>query len=109
MQDHEKTGDRASHIEEHLHDVGPDDGGHAALKCVEERQAHNDGDRGDLARAQDNGNDDRNRKNANALGQRAEQQESTRRELADSLAEAPAHQFVRGVHLSAEILRQEQY
>ena len=28
-----------SDVEEHLYDVGPDDGGHAALKGIEEREA----------------------------------------------------------------------
>ena len=39
LEDDEEAEYGAGDVEEHLDDVGPDDGSHAALECVEEREA----------------------------------------------------------------------
>src|ERR1035438_8736806 len=100
--------DGADHIEGHLHDVGPDDGGHAALEGVEEGEDHNHHNGSDLAGAQHDGDDDGDGEHADAFCESAGDQKDGGRELADAFAEAAAHQLVGGEHFAAEILRKEQ-
>ena len=98
-----------SHVEAHLHDVGPDHRRHAAFEGVEKRQADDQDDGGDLAGAEHDGDHQRDGEDPHTFGERARHQEDGGRQLADALAEAPPHQFVGGEHLAAEIMRQQQY
>src|ERR1017187_4463918 len=100
--------DGADHVEGHLHDVGADDGGHAALEGVEKGEDHDHHNGSDLAGAEHDGDDDGDGEDADAFGEGAGDQEDGGGELANAFAEAAAYELVGGEHFAAEILGKEQ-
>src|ERR1035438_9478208 len=107
-EDDEKAENCSDYIERHLHDVGPDDRGHAAFEGIEEGENHDHHNRSDLAGAEHDGDDDGDGEDADAFGESAGDQENGGGELADAFAEAAAHELVGSEHFAAEILGKEQ-
>ncbi len=105
----DEAGDGAGHVERHLHDVGPDDGRHAAFKSVKKREQHDEDDGRDFAGAQDDGDHQRDGEDAYAFGEGTGHQEDGSGEFADAFTETAAHQFVGGEHFAAEVLRKEEH
>ena len=62
-------------IDHGLNHVGPDDRGQATFECVDQRQCRDDRNRSYLAGPQRNGNDNRHRIHAHALGCSTREQE----------------------------------
>src|SRR5689334_11046989 len=105
LQHEEKTDQRAAHIEDHLHNISPDDRRHSAFEGIKQGQANDQRNGGNFASAQNNGNHDRHGKYANALRQSSQYQKSSRRKFSYMLSKAPLHQLIGGIHLAAKILR----
>src|ERR1035441_3148892 len=108
VQNHKKANHGAGYVQGHLHDLGPNDRGHPALEGVEKRQDGNQRDGSDFVGAEHDGDDNGDREDPHAFGQRARDQEYRGGEFADSLAETAAHQFVRSEHLTAEVVWYQQ-
>jgi len=108
LQNHIEAHHRPENVQEHLHHVGPDDGRHAAFKRVKKRQADDQDDRSHLPGAQDDRDDDGDRKHPDSLRQAAHHQKGARGEPPQPDPEAPLHQLVGGERLAAEIVGQKQ-
>ena len=106
-QDHEEAEDSPGHVEEHLDDVGPDDGGHAAFEGVEKRQADDQQNGDNVVRTEDNGDHYGDGKDSNPFRHGAQNQKAACAEFANTLAEAALHQFVGGEHFATEVVRKK--
>ena len=74
MKDGEQPHQRSAHVDHGLHDVGPDHGGQAAFKGIDQGQYGDDGDRRNLPSAQRDGHHDGNGIYAHAFGRGARDQ-----------------------------------
>ena len=105
----EEHDQRAADVHEHLHDVGPDDGRHAAAHRVDDHR-HAERDHGDRDRdLGDHRDDQRGREQPDAVGERSGDHEDDRGDVLDLGTEPPQQQFVRREQLAAEVRRQEQH
>ena len=107
MQDEKEADERTTGVQDHLQDVGPNDGGHTAFESVEECEGNDGGDGGKFPRSEHDGDDNRYGKNANAFSQGSQHEEGGSGELPDFLAEASLHQLVGCVHFTAEVVWKE--
>ena len=99
---------RARDVDEQLHDVGPDHRRDAAAHRVDDhRRAEND-DRPVHRRAGHHRDDERRRIEADAVGQRARDQEDRRAQVLHAGTEAALQQLVRRQQFAAEIRGNEQ-
>ncbi len=108
MEDDEEAEESARDVEKHLHDIGPDNGGHAAMEGVEEGEGDDDGNGSNFAGTEHDGDDERDGEDANTFGEGAKNQKRSGCEAADARTEAALHEFVGGKHLAPEILGQEE-
>ncbi len=86
----EEADQRAAHVEDHLHDIGPDHGSHATFEGVEQREADDQRDRDQFAGLQNDRDDDGDSKHANAFGERAKNQEGAGSEFSDCAVRSAA-------------------
>ena len=99
-----EDGDEGSgDVDEHLDDVGPDDGGHAAFEGVDQRKRGDDGDGEDIARTDGDGDDDGDGEDANAFGGGPGDEEEERGGLVEGGAEAAVDELVGGEELALEV------
>ncbi len=104
----EQRDDGAADVDRHLHDVGPDDGSHAALERIEQRECGDDGDGQNVARADRDADDDRDCEDAHALRRGARDEKERGGDLVQRGAEAAVDELVRGEHLAGEVARKEE-
>ena len=100
--------DGAADVDGHLHDVGPDDGGHAAFEGVEQRERGDDGDGEDVAGADGDADDDGDGEDADAFGGGSGEEEEAGGDLVQEGAEALVDELVGGEHLAGEVARQKE-
>jgi len=108
MQEDHEADRRAENVEEHLRHVGPDHRCHAAFEGVEQRQADDQHDGGDLAGAQHDRNHDRDGEDAHALGESANDQKRRCGHPAQAGAEPDFDELVGREHFAPEILGQKE-
>ena len=92
----------------HLDDVGPDDGGHAALEGVEQSEGGDDGDGEDVAGADGDADHDGDGEDADAFGGGAGDEEEAGGDFVERGAEALVDELVGGEHLAVEVSGQEE-
>jgi hypothetical protein len=97
---------RAAHVDGHLHDIGPDDRGHASLERVEQRERGDDRDREHVARADGDAHHDADGEDADAFGCCPCEQKQPGGDL---VAETLVDELVGGQHLAAKVARQEEH
>ena len=100
--------DGAEDVDGHLHDVGPDDRGKAALKRVEQGERGDDADGKDVARADRYRDDDADGEDPDAFRGGAREQEEAGRDLVEDGAEATVDELVGGEHLAGEVARKKE-
>src|SRR5436305_2926339 len=106
--EHEQEADQSSpNVEHHLHHVCPDNGSHTPFKGVKERQTDDSHNRGNLARAKNDRDDDGYGKDPYSFSKGTEDKESTSSKFSDSGAKPTLHEFIGGKHLTPKILREE--
>src|SRR5215467_2433244 len=108
MGDGHEPYERTADINRGLDDVGPDDGGEASFKRIDEGQCGDDRDRGELTGAQCNGDDDRDRVDTHAFGGGTREQEQSGGDRAEGASKAAFDELIGGVEISAEVVGQEQ-
>ena len=86
----------AGDVDEHLHDVGPDHRRRAAAHGVDDHRRADHDHRERDRHAGDDRDDERGRKQADAVGERAGDEEDDRGQVLDARTEAPLQQLVRG-------------
>src|ERR1700754_4261080 len=79
---------RSCDVERHLNDVGPDNGGHTALKGVEQGERGDDRDGEHVAGSNRNGHDDRDGEDANTFCRWTRNEEEARSRLMQRTDEA---------------------
>ena len=106
MQKRDKANNRAADVNCELDDVGPDDGGHAAFKGINERERHDDGNGSNAARPQGDADYDGDGPHANAFRRGARNEKNSGGDAMQSaVSEAAINKLVGGKHLAAKILR----
>src|SRR5580692_4698555 len=117
MPEDEHCNQRASQVDGELNHIGPDDGGHAALECVDQGEDGYDADGGDVASeiahsgkegAERDPDNDGDGKDPNAFSCGARDQEQGGRERPQTVAEPALDQLIRGDQVAAKIMRNEQ-
>src|SRR6185437_5734573 len=93
----------AADVDDHLDDVGPDDGGHAALEGINQGEQSDDGDRGNLACTDGDGHDNGDGENAHAFSGGTGNEEESGGQAAEARAKASLDELVGGVHFAAEV------
>src|SRR5690242_1637110 len=81
----------SGNVEDHLHDVRPDYGGHTPFIGIDEGEQHNDDDAGHFSGSEHDGNDDRNREYAYTLSQGTKDQKGSGGQFADARPKADIH------------------
>ena len=99
--------DGAAYVDDHLDNVGPDDGGHSALEGVEKSKRGDDADGEDVARPYGDAYDDADGEDPDAFGSGSGEEEEAGGHLVQRVAEAPVDELVGGEHLSLEVFGQE--
>src|ERR1019366_7710771 len=116
VHDGEETNQGSANVDEQLHYIGPDDGRHAALEGVHEREQRDDSDGDHISselpeatehRSQRSADDDGHGEYADTLGGGAGDQKQPGRQRAQPLSEAALDELVSSVEFAAEILRQQ--
>src|SRR5580704_8399375 len=102
------TGECADKIEDHLNNVGPDYGSHAALKCVDEGERTDDRDRDEILCANGDAYDDRNREDAHALRRSAQEEKKEGRQRMQARTEALANDLICGEQFAAKEARKKE-
>ncbi len=101
--------DGSGDVEAHLHDVGPDDGGHAAFEGVEQSEGGDDADGEHVAGADGDGDDDGDGEDADAFSGGAGDEEEAGGGFMKRAAEAPVDELVGGEHLALKVAREKEH
>src|ERR1700682_3879370 len=99
--------DGSADVDGHLGYVGPDDGGHASLEGVEQREEGDDSDGEGVVGADGDADDDGDSEDADALSSGAGEQEEAGGDLMQRGSETAGNRLVGGEHLSLKVPRQE--
>ncbi len=104
-----EDGDEGSaDVDGHLDDVGPDDGGHAALEGVEEGEEGDDGDGEGVVGADGDADDDGDGEDADAFGSGSGEEEEAGGDFVEGRAEAAVDELVGGEHLAVEVFGEKE-
>src|SRR6185312_4315936 len=104
MQQRDKTNHGATNIDGELDNICPDNGCHAAFKCVNERERHYNGDGSNAARPKSDADYNGDGPHAHAFSSGPRGQKDSGGDAVQLLAKAPVNELVGGKHLAAKIL-----
>ena len=99
----------SGNIDAHLDDVCPDDGSHASLKRIKQREQGDDADREDISRTDGDADHNRDGEDPNTLRRSARQQEQPRGHFMQRRPEALIDELVGCQHVPAKVLRQKKH
>lgn len=98
----------SGNVEDHLHNIGPDDGGHPSFEGVEQGKCGDDGDGEHVSRSDGNGHYDGDGEDADAFCGCSRNKEEACSGLMESAAEALVDELVGGEHFPLKIPGKEQ-
>ena len=107
VQENPERDGAAGEVEEQLRDVGPDDGGHAALEGVKNGERDDDDDGEVLGSTENDADDERDGRDADAFGDGTRDEKRAGSDGAHFFAEAFFDERVGGEELSAKIAGEE--
>src|SRR6478672_13300154 len=105
MEKRNKANDRAANVDGELDYVCPDNGGHAAFKCINESQGHDDGDGSNAARPKRDADYNGHRPYTHAFSSGARDKKNSGGDAVQLLSKAAINKLIGDKHLAAKILR----
>src|SRR5947209_5696480 len=107
MQDSEQANQAAAHVNEGLHHVGPDHCSQSAFEGVNQGEDRDDCNRGNLASAKRDSDDDRDGVDPNALRGCAREQEQASGKGSQPAPKPALDEFVSSIEVAAKVVRQQ--
>src|SRR5581483_2665004 len=107
MQNRAQPNQGSSHVDRRLYDVGPDYGGEAALKGINQRERSDNHDGSDFARTEGNRHHNRHRVHPHSFRGGAGYQKKSSSQRTQSASKAAFDEFVSGIKITFEVVRKK--